>query len=139
MMIVIVMTAMICATRLEWLWYILLISIHDDRPESNVILITTSLNKEEPGWLSFTALGYGLDGRGFESWQRLGIFLFTTVPIPALGPTQPPIQWVPWALSLGLKWPEREADHSPPSSAEVNNEWSYSSTPPIRLHGVVLS
>jgi len=37
----------------------------------------------------------------------------------ALGPTQPPIQWVPRALSLGVKRPGREADHSPPSSAEV--------------------
>jgi hypothetical protein len=34
-------------------------------------------------------------------------------------PIQPPIQWVPGALSLGVKRPEREADHSPPSSAEV--------------------
>jgi hypothetical protein len=40
----------------------------------------------------------------------------------ALGPTQPPIQWVPVALSLGIKRQEREADHSPPSSAEVK-EW----------------
>jgi hypothetical protein len=38
----------------------------------------------------------------------------------------------------GVKRSGREADHSPPSSAEVN-EWSYTSTPPIRLHGVVLS
>jgi hypothetical protein len=37
----------------------------------------------------------------------------------ALVPTQPPIQWVPEALALGVKWPGREADHSPPSSAEV--------------------
>jgi hypothetical protein len=49
------------------------------------------------------------------------------------------IQWVPGALSLGLKRPGREADHSPPSSAEVKNAWSCISTPPIRLHGVVLS
>jgi hypothetical protein len=40
----------------------------------------------------------------------------------ALGPTQPPIQWVPEDLSLGIKQPGREADHLPPSSAEVN-EW----------------
>jgi hypothetical protein len=33
----------------------------------------------------------------------------------------------------------READHSPPSSAEVNNAWSYTSTHPIRLNGMVLS
>jgi hypothetical protein len=38
---------------------------------------------------------------------------------PALGPTQPPIQWVAGAISLGVKWPGCEADHSPPSSAEV--------------------
>jgi hypothetical protein len=35
---------------------------------------------------------------------------------------KPPIQWVPGALSLGVKRPGREADHSPPSSAEVK-EW----------------
>jgi hypothetical protein len=38
----------------------------------------------------------------------------------------------------GVKQPEREADHSPPSSVEVKNAWSYTSTPPVRLHGVVL-
>jgi hypothetical protein len=37
-------------------------------------------------------------------------------------PTQPPIQWVPKALFLGVKRPEREADHSPPYNAEVKNE-----------------
>jgi hypothetical protein len=42
-------------------------------------------------------------------------------------------------LSLGVKRPGREADHSPPSSAEVKNAWSYTSTPPIHLHGVMLS
>jgi hypothetical protein len=33
----------------------------------------------------------------------------------------------------------READHSPPCSAEVKYAWNYTSIPPIRLHGVVLS
>jgi hypothetical protein len=31
----------------------------------------------------------------------------------ALGATEPPIQWVPETLSLGVKRPGREADHSP--------------------------
>jgi hypothetical protein len=44
-------------------------------------------------------------------------------------PTQPPIQWVPGSLSLGVKQPWREAHHSPQSSAEVKNAWSYNSTP----------
>jgi hypothetical protein len=37
----------------------------------------------------------------------------------ALGPTQPPIQWVQGAISLGLKRLGREADDLSPSSAEV--------------------
>jgi hypothetical protein len=38
----------------------------------------------------------------------------------------------------GVKRPGGEADHSPPSSAEVKNAWSYTFTPPTRLQGVVL-
>jgi hypothetical protein len=67
---------------------------------------------------------------GFESRQGLGIFLFISTSGPALGPTQPPIQWVPWTLCLGVKQPGHEADQSPPSSAEVKGTWSYTSTPP---------
>jgi hypothetical protein len=37
--------------------------------------------------------------------------------------------WVPGALSLGVKRPGHEADRSPPSSAELKNAWSYTSTP----------
>jgi len=36
-------------------------------------------------------------------------------------------------------WPGHEADHLPPSSTEVRNMWSYTLTPPICLHGMVLS
>jgi hypothetical protein len=42
---------------------------------------------------------------GFDSWQEHEIFLFSTASRPVLGPTQPPIQWVLGALSLGVKWP----------------------------------
>jgi hypothetical protein len=87
------------------------------------------------------ALDYGLDGRGSRVRFPAGAGNFslkTTASRPALGPTQPPIQWVPGAVSLGVKRPGRVADHSPQSSAEVN-EWSYTPTPPIRLHGMVLS
>jgi hypothetical protein len=67
------------------------------------------------------------------------MFLFTTASRPGLRLTQPPIQCAPGVLSLGVKRQGREADHSPPFSAEVENAWSYISIPPVRLHGVVLS
>jgi len=38
-----------------------------------------------------------------------------------------------------VKWSGSEADHSPPASAKVKNVWSYKSTPPICLHGMMLS
>jgi hypothetical protein len=41
--------------------------------------------------------------------------------------------------TMGVKQPEREVDHSPPSSAEVKNAWNYNCIPPIRLHSAVLS
>jgi len=63
----------------------------------------------------------------------MAIFLFTTATGPALGFTQPHIQWIAGALSLGVKLQMREADHSPPPSAEVKNEWSYASTPQYAL------
>jgi hypothetical protein len=91
------------------------------------------------GQLGGIALGYGLDDWGLKSQQGLGIFLFTTTSRLALGPTQPPIQWVSGALSLEEKWPGCEADHSPPPSAEVKNVWSYISTPTVHLHGMELS
>jgi hypothetical protein len=56
------------------------------------------------------ATRYGLDGPGIES--RWGGD-FSQPSRPALGPTQPPIQWVP-----GL-FPGLEVDHPPPSSDRV--------------------
>jgi hypothetical protein len=57
----------------------------------------------------------------FVSWQEQEIILFSTASEPALEPTQPPIQWVPVTLPQGIKLPGHEADHSPPSNAEVKN------------------
>jgi hypothetical protein len=60
---------------------------------------------------------YGLDGTGIESrWGRDLPHLSR----PALWPTQPPVKWVP-VLSWGMVRLGRDADHTPPSSAEVKN------------------
>jgi hypothetical protein len=58
---------------------------------------------------------------GFDRWQEQETFLLSTATIQSLGPTQPPIQWVPGALSTGVKRQGREADHSLPPSADVKN------------------
>jgi hypothetical protein len=71
--------------------------------------------------------------------QRLEIFLFTTTSRLALGPNQTAIHWVLGALSLGLKRPGSESDHSPPSSPEVKEYVKLYLHSPIHLHGVVLS
>jgi hypothetical protein len=86
-------------------------------------------------WLVLTRLRAGRPG--FNSrWGQWWNFLFTTASIPTLRPIQPPDQRV---LSPGVRRPGREAEHLPPSSAEVNGVWSYTSTPPTRLYGVVLN
>jgi hypothetical protein len=56
-----------------------------------------------------------------------GVFLLTTMTRSALDPLpiQPPIQLLP-----GVKWLDHESDYSSPFSAEVNNEWNFTSTPP---------
>jgi hypothetical protein len=74
------------------------------------------------------AKGWTIGVLGFDSRRDLGIFFYTTSSRTALRPTQPPIQWVPGALSLGVKWLGREADHSPPSVPRSKNEWWYTST-----------
>jgi len=45
------------------------------------------------------------------------------------------ILWVTGVISPGVSRPGLKAAHAAPSSAEVRNDWSYTSTP-LRLHGV---
>jgi hypothetical protein len=85
------------------------------------------------------ATGYWLDDRGVGVRVPVGSRIFSTSSRPALGSTQPPVQWVPGALSPGIKQQGREADHSPPTSAEVKKDVDLCIHSPIRLHGVVLN
>jgi hypothetical protein len=63
--------------------------------------------------------GYGMDDRGVRVWVPVGFrMLSSSQCLDRLGSTQPPIQWVPGAVSPG-----HVADHSPPT----------------RLQGVVLN
>jgi hypothetical protein len=38
---------------------------------------------------------------GYDPWQDQRIFPLASVSRPAVGPTQPPVQWVPGVLSSG--------------------------------------
>ena len=85
-----------------------------------------------PGSSVRIATDYGLDGPGSNPG---GDEIFRPSR-PALGPAQPPAKWVS-GLSRGKVRSERAADHSPPSSAAVMEEWSYTSTHPLGHTGPV--
>jgi hypothetical protein len=77
---------------------------------------------------SVIATGYGLDDR--MTWVRFspgaGYFFFFPHHVQTgSGPTQSPVQWILEYISLVVKWPEREADNSPPYIAKV------------RMHGAI--
>jgi hypothetical protein len=82
-------------------------------------------------------MGYGMDGPGLIP----GSARFFSSPQHAdrlWGPPSPPIKWVPGALSPGVKQQGHEADHSPPSNAEVKNGGAIPPLPPC-LNGIVLN
>jgi hypothetical protein len=67
--------------------------------------------------------------RGSISGRGERIFNVASVSRPTLGPSQPPVQWVPGVLFPGAKARlGRDADQSPPSSAECPC-WLRSTTP----------
>jgi hypothetical protein len=99
-------------------------------PITSVTLVAIFVGAGIAQWYSAATVWVIRDSNPSRGWE-----FFSS---PPLGPTQPPIQWVAGAPSLEVKWPGHEAGHSPQSSAEVKNAWSYTSTPPVRLHGVVL-
>jgi hypothetical protein len=86
-----------------------------------------------PEWSWDSSFDIRLDNSGFSSWQQQEILLCYEKSRMALRSTQPSMQLVLWPLSSGVKWPEHEARHWPPSSAWVKNEWSHTSTPPLPL------
>jgi hypothetical protein len=78
------------------------------------------------------ATSYGLEirGVGVRVPVRSRIFSSPFSSRSVLGFTQLPSQWVPVALPSGVKRQGREADHSPPTSAEVKRTWIYIFTTP---------
>jgi hypothetical protein len=68
---------------------------------------------------------YGLNYRAIGVRSPAGVkdFFYTLCVQTGSGALQPPVQWVPGGPFPGAKArPERDADHSPPSSTEVEYE-----------------
>jgi hypothetical protein len=78
------------------------------------------------------ATGYGLEDQIDPG--RVKNVHFSILSRPALRSTQPRIKWVP-----GVKVQGREADHLPPTSAEVKKNVDLYIQSPIHLHGVMLN
>jgi hypothetical protein len=104
--------------------------------KNEIVCIRNKINIVYKYVQNFTGLwlGYWSDGR--DSIPREGRDF--TPSTPALVPTHPPIQWIPWVISLGIKRPELESDHSPPFSAEVKNAWNYTFIPSYVFMGCCL-
>jgi hypothetical protein len=104
------------------------------------ILLSTVFPKSRDSTVGIV-LGYGLDDRSSRVRFPAGAGNFSLHHRVqnGFGSHSASYPVVPGALSLEVKRPGREADHSPPSSAEAKNAWSYTFTPPVRRHGVVLS
>jgi hypothetical protein len=80
-----------------------------------------------PGSSIGIATSYGLDGPGIES--RLGGEIFLTCLDRPWGSPSLLYNWY-WIFPGGKERPERDAGPSPPPSAVVMKEESYTSTPP---------
>jgi hypothetical protein len=79
-----------------------------------------------------TATRYGMDGPEIESrW----VGDFTHPSRPALRPNQPPLKWVP---GLSREWSDRGVAFTTHThvASRLTKEWSYTSTPPLVLHGL---
>jgi hypothetical protein len=87
---------------------------------------------------SYVTQRFCSNGRGYRAWNGLGMWVgdryswsvsrvrFLADVMMGFFPSSP--------LRLG-----RDADNSPPSSAEVKNAWSHTLTPPVRLHGMAFN
>jgi hypothetical protein len=95
---------------------------------------------KESGYLSQYSVWLWTGRPGFDRRQRQRIFLLVSVSRPALGSTQPPVQWIQWVpevLSPGIKRGRGVMlTTNPHLVPRLRMSRSYTSSPPRRLHGV---
>jgi hypothetical protein len=115
--------------------YLLLVHQYWEIPASNIIPICNTRGNKQFGSRDSVvgkATGYGMDNRGVGVRVPVGSRIFSS-------PRRPDEHWGPPSLlsneyrSLfprGIKRPGREADNSPPITAEVKKMWTSISTLP---------
>jgi len=92
------------------------------RTDGENMLLTQEVSNYR-SWNSSVSVVSGWMGFVFQQGQGV---LFTIASRPALGPMQS-------LRACSFSWVKQlwcESDHSPPSSTEVKNAWSYTSTSP---------
>jgi hypothetical protein len=111
----------------------------------SILLLSSHIRLGYPSCLFLSLSRYSVGWRtGWSGFQRSipgeGWEFFSSLPRPERlwGPPSL-IQWVSGALSVGVKRPGCESNHSLPCSAEVKESVELYLHSPICLHGAVLS
>jgi hypothetical protein len=101
------------------------------------MFVSLSVRKPVLFYIGFSLRDYGLGDRGSIPGRGERILPLSSVSRPALGPTQPPVQWVPGVRSPGVKRGRgvklTTHPHLVPRSRMSR---SYISSPSKRLRGV---
>jgi hypothetical protein len=94
---------------------------------------------------SYFVVALTVEAMWLSLWQSQEPFLFFKA-LVNLGLNQPPGQWVPASVSIGMKQLRHQAGCSPPLTADIKNAWSSASTPTLvykiwcfNKHGVNLA
>jgi hypothetical protein len=124
-------------------WYVIHFSRECEYPFSVLAFLVIMLLGKNYYWYSYIcelsqySVWLRTGGPGFDPWQRQRIFLLTSASRPALGLTQPSVQWVPGVLSPGVKRGQGVMLTTHPYLVpRLRMSRSYTSSPLRRLHGV---
>jgi len=92
-----------CLDLLRLLYSPVYVTWHCERPHFTECSGISSSNWAYLGHYTDYATGSTAEESWFGSWQGQENFFFSRVSEPSVGPTQPPVYWVPATFRLGVK------------------------------------